>query len=261
MRRAGAPAASCGFGVDRVLGLRQRCGDKPDTLRLEAGDREPGAVARDPHRPGQRITRRGEGNDLDRGEHRLCSDRIEGGQGSERDRLVHRVDRIDGRGIETQHAGRFRVEIAAPVKGAETVTPSRARASASAAAASSSVTSPGSSRAAITSAIPAAVRAAMSAADRTRPFLNDHAARGDTMRQDRTPRLANGQTPEPHAAAPAQASDDLRMMETAISGGVTASISSPTGPWIRARAAASKPFASSRASRAACVFRDPSAPT
>ncbi len=50
------------------------------------------------------------------------------------------------------------------------------------------------------------------------------------------------------------------MIDTAISAGLTAPISSPIGAWIRDSAASSNPCARMRSIRLACVFRDPSAP-
>ena len=50
------------------------------------------------------------------------------------------------------------------------------------------------------------------------------------------------------------------MIETAISAGLTAPMSSPIGAWIRASAASSKPWARMRSILLACVFREPSAP-
>ncbi|CAG4910133.1 unnamed protein product [Acidocella sp. C78] len=51
------------------------------------------------------------------------------------------------------------------------------------------------------------------------------------------------------------------MIDRAISGAVTAPISRPTGARMRASAASSTPTARRRSSRAAWVFREPSAPT
>ncbi len=48
-------------------------------------------------------------------------------------------------------------------------------------------------------------------------------------------------------------------IETAISAGPTEPMASPAGPWMRASAAASKPRAASRSSRAAWLLREPSA--
>src|SRR5205814_122872 len=50
------------------------------------------------------------------------------------------------------------------------------------------------------------------------------------------------------------------MMETAISDGDTAPMSSPIGAWIRAMSASDAPCARKRSPRLACVFREPSAP-
>ncbi len=50
-------------------------------------------------------------------------------------------------------------------------------------------------------------------------------------------------------------------IEIAISAGDKAPIAKPTGPRMRLRAASSKPLAASRSRRAACVFREPRAPT
>src|SRR6185295_4799505 len=50
------------------------------------------------------------------------------------------------------------------------------------------------------------------------------------------------------------------MMETAISAGDTAPMSSPIGARIRAMSASEAPCARSRSARLACVFREPSAP-
>ena len=62
------------------------------------------------------------------------------------------------------------------------------------------------------------------------------------------------------SGAPRRTATTSASTASAISGAVTASMSSPTGPRMRASAASSWPSARSRASRAAWVRRLPSAP-
>ncbi|OHT19482.1 hypothetical protein BHE75_01468 [Sphingomonas haloaromaticamans] len=82
----------------------------------------------------------------------------------------------------------------------------------------------------------------------------DHAA----MAQQRAHRLACRNRAEPHSRPRSRAVACARI-ESAISGGSAAPMSSPAGPAIRASASSPNPCAASRSSRAACVRRDPSA--
>ena len=60
--------------------------------------------------------------------------------------------------------------------------------------------------------------------------------------------------------APRRTATISAMIESAISGAVTASMLRPTGPWMRASAASPWPSSRSRFSRAAWVRREPSEP-
>ena len=95
-----------------------------------------------------------------------------------------------------------------------------------------------------------------------RDAINPHA-----MRKDGALGLLDWRLAEFHAAALSARNGFLRseatispMIDTAISAGLTAPMSSPIGAWMRASAASSKPCARMRSIRLACVFRDPSAP-
>ena len=95
-----------------------------------------------------------------------------------------------------------------------------------------------------------------------RDAVNPHA-----MRKDGALGLLDWRQAEFHAAALSARNGFLRseatispMIDTAISAGLTAPMSSPIGAWMRASAASSKPCACMRSIRLACVFRDPSAP-
>ena len=98
-------------------------------------------------------------------------------------------------------------------------------------------------------------------------LLEREAVNPDRVRENGALSLLDWRWAEFHAAALSARSGFLRseatispMIETAISAGLTAPISSPIGAWMRASAASSKPRARMRSIRLACVFREPSAP-
>ena len=98
-------------------------------------------------------------------------------------------------------------------------------------------------------------------------LLQDQSVDPDRVRENGAVCLVYGHGAEFHGAPASDRSGFLRsaatispMIDTAISAGLTAPMSSPIGAWIRASAEASKPSARMRSSRRACVFREPSAP-
>src|SRR5271170_916868 len=98
-------------------------------------------------------------------------------------------------------------------------------------------------------------------------LLQDERALADRVSDDRAHRLGDWNRSKFHAAFSSARSGFLRsapiispMMETAISAGLTAPMSRPIGPRIRAKAASPKPSARMRSARFVCVFREPSAP-
>ena len=78
------------------------------------------------------------------------------------------------------------------------------------------------------------------------PHIEKHFTAGDTVR-DVVIGMSDGLT-VPFALA------------AGLSGAVTARMSRPTGAWMRAIASGPCPSSASRATRLACVRRDPSAP-
>ena len=174
----------------------------------------------------------------------------------------HRVDRAAWRrsaprrcalsrsivaGVDAQQPGGFGVQVDAP--GARRAGGEhRAQRGAAPAARrrSSSGTSPGSSLAAITSVRPAARRAAIAASSSTVPLriIRSPAGAGCAPARRPAPRRA-GMAPKDHAAAwaagsrwpsgePRRTATISAMIDSAISGAVTASMFSPTGPRMRA---------------------------
>jgi hypothetical protein len=96
-------------------------------------------------------------------------------------------------------------------------------------------------------------------------FLADAAAlpqasarQGHGMGKDRAFGLIEGDRAELHQRR--RVAVIWAMMLTAISAGVRAPMSSPTGAWMRAISSGEKPCAVSRSTRRAWVFFDPSAP-
>ena len=108
--------------------------------------------------------------------------------------------------------------------------------------------SPGSSRAATTHFTPAEPRARPPLARENVALLEGDAVNPHGMRQHRALGLLDWRRAEFHAAALSERNGFLRseatispMIDTAISAGLTAPMSSPIGAWMRLSAASSNP--------------------
>ena len=154
-----------------------------------------------------------------------------------------------------------------PVKAAPTVMFCPFSAAAIRAAAASSPTSSGPSLAAVTVVKLASRSAAMSSALRIRPFLKLTEPRRTECARMAPSASRSGSGPKNMTSLPYAAPFRRRtavtcaMMDTAISDGVTAPMSSPTGAWMRANSASVTPCSFRRSNRLAWVRRLPSEPT
>ena len=209
----------------------------------------------------QRRARHGIGNDLDRrGEPPLLDPRP-ARQGGHGDPLVHRVDRVDGRGIDLQHTGAVGDEVDPPPRG---------RTEAQARALWRGHDRPGQPACSTVLVHVAGIEPRdhhLGQSGRRQPgevIRPQHLALAHPlpvserhgMGEDRALGLGQGNRAEPHGCLRTRVIS--ARIETAISAGDRAPMSSPTGPWMRASACG--PRSASRSSRLPWVRVEPRQP-